>query len=81
VKKNDIPLSAKDREALIRDVFDTSRAVAWVCDWRENRNDPVFAKAAPEPLRDAYYRFIEKLRPDWEAEAKSYSNSRLMDMT
>jgi hypothetical protein len=80
VKNNDFPLSATDREELIRDVFDNSRAVAWASDWREKRKDPLFANAALESLRDAYYWFIEKLRPEWEAEAKSYSNSRLRDM-
>lgn len=80
MKKNDVPLSVNDREALVRDVFDANRAVAWASDWREKRNDPVFARQPPDQLREAYFRHLEKLWPEWETEAKAYSNSKLTDM-
>jgi hypothetical protein len=65
----------KKREALIRAVFDANKAVAWTSDWREKRDDPDFAKQPPRPLREAYFRFLEKVWPEWKAEAKDYSRA------
>jgi hypothetical protein len=79
-RSKDVPLSAADREALIRAVFDATKAVAWASDWNEKRKGPVFANQSPEPLRAAYYRSLEKLWPEWQSTSVRYSNGALLDM-
>jgi hypothetical protein len=73
-------LDAKERNALVRQVFEAGRAVAWAESLQDECQKLQVATSTLEGLRPSFDRHLEKEWPWWQAEAKGYATDRLYRM-